>query len=82
MGTAAVDILVPTATITNRHDPKSNPLYPYGKTADEDRDHVLKCVHITKVAWRKHFIISLQKRCTGMKTREMPARIPAYGVQA
>jgi hypothetical protein len=74
--------MLPTATITHRYDPKSSPRCPYCKTADEDRDHVLKCPHSEKLFWPKHAIIAQQKRCTEMHTREMLTTILKNGIQA
>jgi hypothetical protein len=66
----------------SQYDPKSTPLCPYCKAADKDRDHVLKCIQITKVAWHKCFIISLQMRYMEMNTWEMLTTILTDAVQS
>jgi hypothetical protein len=35
----------------------------------EDRDHVLRCPHSARCAWRQNFLISLRKKCDKLNTR-------------
>ena len=74
--------ILPTATITSRYDPHLSLMCPYCKIVEEDRDHVLKCDHSTKLQWRLHFITEIRKRCESLKTREMPTTILMDGLQA
>ncbi len=72
--------ILPTASITSRYDPNASPVCPICKAEDEDRDHVMRCADTTKAKLRQHFISSVQKRCTEMKTREMLTTILTDGL--
>jgi 5-methylcytosine-specific restriction endonuclease McrA len=75
-------IILPTATITKQCSPHSSPICPYCKTVEEDRDHIMKFDHSSKLKWRLNFITSIRKRCDKMKTREMLTTILTNRIQA
>jgi hypothetical protein len=74
--------ILPTASINSQYDTHSSPMCMHCKTVEEDRDHVMKCDHSSKLNLRLKCITSIRKRCGGMKTREMLSTILTDGIQA
>ena len=51
------------------------------QTPDEDRDHIIRCDHTTRRAWRDQHIKDLQARCESLKTRPILVDILVDGLK-
>lgn len=69
--TKLVHDILPTNELVNKYDPHRSPKCPCCPHKEEDRDHILRCPHITRLEWRKAFLISLRKRCRELFTNNI-----------
>ena len=60
--------ILPTNKIRHRDDPTIAATCPLCSGGVEDRDHILRCPHPERVAWRDQFLVGLEKRCTELET--------------
>ena len=66
--TKLVHDILPTCRQLHRHDPIRR-LCPLCKLASEDWQHILRCPHSKRVAWRKQMITKVMATCKAWRTR-------------
>ena len=60
--------ILPTNKIRHRDDPTIAATCPLCGGGVEDRDHILRCPHPERAAWREQFLVGLEKRFTELET--------------
>jgi hypothetical protein len=60
---------LPTNSIVSKYDDHRRAHCPQCQHDSEDCDHILRCPHESRVAWRKTFLSNLRKRCDILDSR-------------
>jgi hypothetical protein len=74
--------LLPTGRIVHRYDKTKPHECIKCKAANEDRDHIIRCPHLTRSLWRSKCLKSLRDKCESMRTRPFLIDILVDGLQA
>ena len=73
--------ILPTGKMVNRYDKLTPHECIHCQSPYEDRDHILRCEHSTRKAWRDKFITDLTARCESLKTRPILQDILIHGLK-
>ncbi len=73
--------ILPTGKMVNRYDKLTPHECIHCQSPYEDRDHILRCEHSTRKAWRDKFITDLMARCESLKTRPILQDILIHGLK-
>ena len=73
--------ILPTGKMVNRYDALTPHECILCQTPYEDRDHIIRCDHTTRRAWRDQHIKDLQARCESLKTRPILVDILVDGLK-
>jgi hypothetical protein len=72
---------LPAGKMVNRCDKLTAHECIHCQSPCEDRDHILRCDHCTRKAWRDKFTTDLTERCESLKTRPILQDILIHGLK-
>jgi len=63
--------LLPTNSVVSRYQADRSAKCPCCAWMSEDRDHIIRCPHVTRAEWRAKCVQSIRKTCDYIDTRPM-----------